>query len=78
MTSDQYHNVDKGYFIPKGTTVYAPLFGIHLNEKDFPDPNRFKPERYLEIDPNYPGKVGHSSFGWSLRVCPGKFVGQGE
>ena len=47
---------------------------VHLNENDFPDPDNFKPERFLE-DREYPGTFGHSAFGWGRRVCPGMHVG---
>jgi cytochrome P450 len=35
----------EGMFIPKGSTLIANLWGIHLNPDDFPDPHRFDPER---------------------------------
>ncbi|KAK4208371.1 Fumitremorgin C synthase [Rhypophila decipiens] len=60
----------KGMFIPKGSTIIAPLWSIHLNENDFPDPHTFKPERFTE-GREYPGPLGHSAFGWGRRICPG-------
>ncbi|KAK3380774.1 cytochrome P450 [Lasiosphaeria ovina] len=70
-TADDVYN---GMFIPKGSTVIAPLWSIHLNEVDFPDPHQFKPERFLEKR-EYPGTFGHSSFGWGRRICPGMHLG---
>ncbi|KAK7418150.1 hypothetical protein QQX98_004125 [Neonectria punicea] len=67
-------NVYKGMFIPKGSTIIAPLWGIHLNEADFPEPHEFRPERFLE-ERNYPGTFGHSAFGWGRRICPGMHLG---
>ncbi|KAI1080805.1 cytochrome P450 [Whalleya microplaca] len=67
-------DVYKGMFIPKGSTIIAPLWSIHLNEDDFPEPHEFKPERFLESR-NYPGTFGHSAFGWGRRVCPGMHLG---
>ncbi|KAH7122099.1 cytochrome P450 [Dactylonectria estremocensis] len=67
-------NVYKGMFIPKGSTIIAPLWGIHRNEADFPAPDEFRPERFLE-DRNYPGTFGHSAFGWGRRICPGMHLG---
>jgi cytochrome P450 len=40
--------VYQGMFIPKGSTIIANLWGIHLNPADFPDPHRFDPERCVE------------------------------
>ena len=54
-----------GMFIPAGSTVIAPLYGIHLNENDYPDPNHFKPSRFMETPrAGFPGRDGHNSFGW--------------
>ncbi|KAK4118997.1 cytochrome P450 [Parathielavia appendiculata] len=67
-------DVYKGMFIPKGSTVIAPLWSIHLNESDFPDPHQFQPERFLDHR-EYPGTLGHSAFGWGRRICPGLHLG---
>ncbi|KAL2020641.1 hypothetical protein VTK56DRAFT_8131 [Thermocarpiscus australiensis] len=64
----------RGMFIPKGSTIIAPLWSIHLNEADFPEPHTFKPERFLE-GREYPGTLGHSAFGWGRRICPGMHLG---
>ncbi|KAI0603032.1 cytochrome P450 [Biscogniauxia sp. FL1348] len=63
----------RGMFIPKGSTIIAPLWSIHLNEDDFPDPHNFLPERFLQAR-EYPGTHGHSAFGWGRRVCPGQHL----
>ncbi|KAK4448787.1 cytochrome P450 [Podospora aff. communis PSN243] len=63
-------DVYRGMFIPKGSTIIAPLWTLHLNEADFPDPHNFKPERFLSPR-EYPGTFGHSAFGWGRRICPG-------
>jgi cytochrome P450 len=34
-----------GMFIPKGSTIIANLWSIHLSPDDFPDPHEFKPDR---------------------------------
>ncbi|KAF4977219.1 hypothetical protein FZEAL_6247 [Fusarium zealandicum] len=67
-------HVYKGMFIPKGSTIIAPLWSIHLNEADFPEPHEFKPERFME-ERDYPGNLGHSAFGWGRRICPGMHLG---
>ncbi|KAK2041447.1 cytochrome P450 [Colletotrichum somersetense] len=65
----------RGMFIPKGSTVIAPLWSIHLNEADFPEPHEFRPERFTEERRGYPGALGHSAFGWGRRICPGMHLG---
>ncbi|KAK4465348.1 putative cytochrome P450 17A1 [Cladorrhinum samala] len=71
-TADDWY---ESMFIPKGSTIIASLWSIHLNEKDFPDPHAFRPERFLE-GRDYPGTFGHSAFGWGRRICPGLHLGQ--
>ncbi|KAJ7679159.1 cytochrome P450 [Mycena polygramma] len=63
----------QGMFIPKGSTIIANLWGIHLNPADFPDPHRFDPERFMSKR-DYPGPWQHSSFGYGRRVCPGQYL----
>lgn len=62
-----------GFFIPKGSTVISNMWSIHMNEKDFPDPHHFKPERFTE-ERDYPGQWGHSAYGWGRRVCVGQWL----
>ncbi len=54
------------------TLLLAP---VHLNESDFPEPNEFRPERFLQQRDDYPGTLGHSAFGWGRRICPGMHLG---
>ncbi|KAJ7888809.1 cytochrome P450 [Mycena leptocephala] len=65
--------VYQGMFIPKGSTIIANLWGIHLNPADFPDPHHFDPERFM-VKRDYPGPWQHSSFGYGRRVCPGQYL----
>ncbi|KAJ7227468.1 cytochrome P450 [Mycena pura] len=65
--------VYEGMYIPKGSTIIANLWGIHLNPADFPDPHRFDPERFMSKR-DYPGPWQHSSFGYGRRVCPGSYL----
>lgn len=37
----------KGYHIPKGATVIANLWAIHMDPVRYPDPTMFNPERHL-------------------------------
>ncbi|KAI5806620.1 cytochrome P450 [Peziza echinospora] len=76
-TQDDYY---QGHFIPKGTTIMGNLWAIHHNEKYFKDSHHFIPERYLEGAQDgtetYPGRDGHSAFGWGRRTCPGKLLAE--
>ncbi|OJJ07010.1 hypothetical protein ASPVEDRAFT_876441 [Aspergillus versicolor CBS 583.65] len=68
-------DVYKGYLIPKGTWVQGNVWAIHHNEREFPDPDRFKPDRYMPGSPDsrpFPGEKGYMTFGWGRRVCSGQ------
>ena len=38
----------ENYYFPAGTTFFGSLFAIMHNPKDFPEPESFKPERFLD------------------------------
>ncbi|KAH9461783.1 hypothetical protein MJO28_003457 [Puccinia striiformis f. sp. tritici] len=65
----------EGHFIPKGTTIVANHWSIHLDEKTYKDPEKFIPERF--IDPQSGQLIGtkwstygHHAFGFGRRICP--------
>ncbi|KDQ32813.1 hypothetical protein PLEOSDRAFT_1033030 [Pleurotus ostreatus PC15] len=65
-SDDEYH----GMYIPKGSTVFANLAGIMHDPGTFPDPDDFRPERFLETsDPRL--KDFTVPFGFGRRICPG-------
>lgn len=55
--------------IEKDTPVYIPLLGLQNDEKYFPEPEKFIPERHQE-NPNGPGLL-HIPFGSGPRACIG-------
>ena len=71
-------DIYRGYFIPKGRAVIGNLWAINRNPREFPEPERFWPERFLDSfdRPDYPNKRGHNGFGWGRRVCSGEPLAQ--
>ncbi|KAK3075832.1 hypothetical protein LTR53_000534 [Teratosphaeriaceae sp. CCFEE 6253] len=64
-----------GYHIPRGTWTQGNVWSIHHNGKDFPEPDRFNPNRYLKDHLDYrpfPNEKGYMTFGWGRRVCSGQ------
>jgi cytochrome P450 len=43
----------KGYNIPKGTWVFPLLVAVAEDEKLWPEPELFKPERFLDASGNF-------------------------
>lgn len=67
-------DVYEGFTIPKGTPIVGNMWAIHRNPRDFVEPDRFKPERYLDgkLERPYPVARGHHAFGFGRRVCSGQ------
>ncbi|PIK35767.1 hypothetical protein BSL78_27402 [Apostichopus japonicus] len=48
-----YHKVQedttfKGYFLPKNTMILPNIWGLHHDPEIFPEPDKFKPERFID------------------------------
>jgi len=75
-----------GYFIPKGTRILPLDYAFLRNPVKYPDPESFRPERWLEPDwPTFQGPLtkfpmitGMSSFGWGQRQCLGMSITRDE
>ncbi|KAJ7898660.1 cytochrome P450 [Mycena olivaceomarginata] len=78
LTSEAY----RGYIIPKGTTIFANIWGIFHDPALYDNPEDFLPERYLlsengtklgvdgsDLKPTFP-------FGFGRRICPGMYLAQ--
>ncbi|KAI8670225.1 Fumitremorgin C synthase [Fusarium keratoplasticum] len=68
-----------GQFIPKGTVVILNAWGMHHDQKRFPDPDTFDPDHYkgqttlapeLAASADY-GSRDHYGYGSGRRICPG-------
>ncbi|XP_077285508.1 uncharacterized protein LOC143910785 [Arctopsyche grandis] len=62
---------NKPYVVEKNVGVWIPIYGIHFDEKYYPDPEKFDPERFsddnkLSIDP-----ASYLPFGIGPRNCIG-------
>jgi cytochrome P450 len=71
-----------GMKIPKGTIVFINAWGLHHDEKRFPDPERFDPDHFegvTELAPDLAARVDpeerdHYGYGSGRRMCPGEFL----
>ncbi|GAB1315358.1 Cytochrome P450 monooxygenase [Madurella fahalii] len=75
-TQDDTYN---GWLIPRGSWVQGNVWAIHHHEREFPDPDRFYPDRYLEGNDHrrpFPGDRGYMTFGWGRRVCSGQALAE--
>ncbi|KAG0143259.1 hypothetical protein CROQUDRAFT_192603 [Cronartium quercuum f. sp. fusiforme G11] len=72
VTSDDIY---EGYAIPKGASVVANHWALHLDSETYIDPSRFNPERFIDSSGALTGSKwserGHHAFGFGRRICPG-------
>ncbi|KAI0705586.1 CyP450 monooxygenase [Earliella scabrosa] len=74
FSDDEY----KGYFIPKGSVVMANSWALSRDPRHYPDPERFRPERFLKDGVLNPDVLDPKAFafGYGRRICPGRAMGE--
>ena len=61
-----------GIYFKKDTTIYLPIHASHYLEEHFPEPHRFKPERFFKENAARLPKYALRTFGAGPRMCLGK------
>ncbi|TVU25750.1 hypothetical protein EJB05_28257, partial [Eragrostis curvula] len=62
----------QGYTIPEGTTIIMNIWAVHRNTDIWNDPDKFKPERFINSESDFSGKnCMLIPFGGGRRICPG-------
>lgn len=73
-------DVYKGYRIPKASIIVPNHWALHRDPTIYPDPEAFRPERFLtadgktEVNTTLSRETGHHTFGFGRRICPGQHV----
>ncbi|XP_074643680.1 cytochrome P450 2B4-like [Tubulanus polymorphus] len=68
-----------GFYIPKDTMVFFNFYGIHMDEKLWPDAHAFKPERWLNEQGNFvKSNKGFLPFSMGPRYCLGDQLAKRE
>ncbi|KAG8694200.1 hypothetical protein FRC09_009997 [Ceratobasidium sp. 395] len=75
-TQDDCNVVSEGkvYRIPAESLVVANVWKMMHDPEIYPEPDRFKPERYLVANP--PPEPEEYAFGFGRRACPGIHIAQ--
>ncbi|KAI5122656.1 hypothetical protein M0805_007918 [Coniferiporia weirii] len=80
--------VYRGWMIPEKSIVFANIWQLMRDEKHFPNPEAFVPERHAHIPTANGSQSGEDNgytegddpssivFGFGRRVCPGKFFAE--
>lgn len=70
----------KDYVLPKGSAIVGNHWSIHLDPAEYPEPDVFKPERFLDEEGQVRGTAhspkGHFQFGFGRRACVGLNVAE--
>ncbi|XP_066905483.1 cytochrome P450 6a2-like [Halyomorpha halys] len=64
-----------GDTIEKGQFIFIPIWALHRNPENFPDPDKFDPERFSEENKHTINPYAYLPFGEGPRFCIGKRFG---
>ncbi|EPS93950.1 hypothetical protein FOMPIDRAFT_48762 [Fomitopsis schrenkii] len=71
-------DVYAGYNLSEGTVVVVNIWAMSRDEKRFPDPDRFDPERFMDSSLSAEAKEARDPrkfvFGFGRRLCPGRML----
>ncbi|KAG1814531.1 cytochrome P450 [Suillus variegatus] len=64
----------ENYCIPAGTTVFGNLWSISRDPEVYPEPDAFKPQRWIDDQGRLRDDLTLFVYGFGRRVCPGQHV----
>ena len=68
----------KGFTIPKNSTIIGSTYHVHFDPELFPEPDKFKPQRFLDADGKFVTDEHVIPFGVGKRYCLGKSLAEKE
>ncbi|XP_072044784.1 cytochrome P450 2U1-like [Amphiura filiformis] len=68
----------RGYFIPKGTMILSNLWAIHHDQDTWDEPEKFKPERFLDSKGDVCYRNEYVPFSTGRRACLGENLAKME
>lgn len=74
VAMDDYKIPNSELIIQKGTPVYIPMLGLHYDPEYFPNPDKYDPERFSEVNKNNILPFTYFPFGAGPHNCIGKYL----
>jgi cytochrome P450 len=65
-------DVIDGHRIPRGSTILIPVYTLHHDQRFWPEPEVFDPERFLPENARTHHRSAYLPFGGGRRICAGK------
>lgn len=59
--------------IEKGVSILVPMVGVHRDERYYPNPDTYDPDRFSDENKNKLVPFSYFPFGAGPRICIGKF-----
>ncbi|KAB0798743.1 hypothetical protein PPYR_06623 [Photinus pyralis] len=72
---EDYKIPSTGLVIEKGTPIIVGQYGLHYDERYFPEPHIYRPERFSDENMNQIGRCTYLPFGEGPRSCIGQMLG---
>lgn len=70
----EYIIPDTGVKLDVGTQVLLPVYALQNDPDYYPEPEKFDPDRFNEINKNKAQPFTYLPFGEGPRICIGKFL----
>ncbi|KAF8880394.1 cytochrome P450 [Infundibulicybe gibba] len=70
-TDDDIH---KGFFVPKGSIIFANIWAMTHDENVYNDPDTFQPERHFDDQGRLSKNDKILAFGFGRRICAGRHL----
>ncbi|PIO74544.1 unspecific monooxygenase [Teladorsagia circumcincta] len=67
-----------GFRLPKGTVILPQYGTVHHDARYFPEPDKFRPERFLDADGCFKRRPEMNPFGMGKRTCLGENLARYE
>lgn len=69
--SNDYKIPDSDLVIRKGTLILIPTYSIHMDPENYPEPEKFDPERFSDVNKENRHPMAFLPFGNGPRNCIG-------